>query len=500
MTHSDIHSASLLGLPIELQQHILSYTLPAPLPPLCAISTLSSSSSWSRFRTRSDRLRCYSLVTKQWLAWAQGELYKHVVIESDAQLRQFLNRPRRESTPLRIETLRFGGVRRGRQLDGTALSELFRMVEQGRSDGGGASGIREVWLVQVENLDLRDLRHLDDLRALICVSVSLAVHRIAANDDDDADDPSLPPRPVPPFPPRFPHLHTLVLQQVHISPFMRTILYESHAFEQLRVLAFEGAEVLEQVFDGNPEGLPKLVAMRPAHDLQVEYYTALDRQNSPSATAADGSSSRDHNHHHHHDGATAASKTARPGLLYLNASADFLSCIEHYAPWLPDSISRFSLDLDSGGAGSNTEEAAAAFAHLVQVTKSSATQEEAEELGRPTSAWKAQDPPGEVALLLGNLEELILPPSISLDARAPAPLSADADSDPSRPLLHLDAAAQTFLAHLKDKNGVKVLEPPEECATEVLEGLEAEQDRLIPWRFLVEADQTVRSLEAGSRL
>lgn len=167
---SSVHRSpvSLLSLPIELQQLILAYSLPPSLGPLDAVSTLSAGSSWSTARERADRLRCYSLVTRQWLDWAQSELLRHVVLESDAQLHRFLaDHPAaavRRRTRHRMETLRIGGVRRGRQLDGTGVSELFRRLHARSDDdgGGGVSDhIREVWLVQVDNLDLRDLQHLN---------------------------------------------------------------------------------------------------------------------------------------------------------------------------------------------------------------------------------------------------------------------------------------------------------------------------------------------------
>lgn len=149
-------AVNVLSLPIELQLLILDYTLPPPLVPLDSISTLSSTTSWSTFRARADSLRSYCLVTKRWLEWAQAELTRHVVLESDLQLRRFLSlgRPR---LGLRIETVRIGGVRAGRQMDGTAISELFRKLHA----QGGDSDIREVWIVQVDHLDLRHLCHLE---------------------------------------------------------------------------------------------------------------------------------------------------------------------------------------------------------------------------------------------------------------------------------------------------------------------------------------------------
>lgn len=146
---------TVLSLPIELQLLILEYTLPPPLVPLAAVSTLSSTTSWSTFRARADALRSYCLVTKRWLEWARTELTRHVVLESDHQLRRFLLLPPRLG--LRIATLRLGGVRAGRQLDGTAISELFRKLHAQGCD----SEIREVWIVQVDHLDLRHLCHLD---------------------------------------------------------------------------------------------------------------------------------------------------------------------------------------------------------------------------------------------------------------------------------------------------------------------------------------------------
>ena len=501
-----------------MQLLILDYTLPPPLVPLDRISTLSSTTSWSTFRERADSLRCYCLVTKQWLDWAQAELTRHVVLESDLQLRRFLllGRPRLR---LSIETLRIGGVRAGRQLDGTAISELFRNLHAQSRD----SGIREVWIVQVDHLDLRHLCHLDsesppahnnlatkteksilpqteiraDLRALLCVSVSLAVHRTAT------DDPTPAPRPVSPSPARFPHLHTLVLQKVHISPMMRTILYESHAFDQLRVLAFDGAEVLEQVFDGNPDGLPRLVAMRPSHDLGFDYYTALDRETAAPgeegshARAGDGDGDRA-------DSTSSLDADARFGLLYLNASADFLHCIEHYAPWLPDSITRFSLDLDDP-AEDHSEgspacvKAVDAYRHLVYFAQGGARAAFHHPVGEEEDEEGAAAP-GQVALFIENLEELILASSTCRNYYTDLMSRLDPDSDLMAyyNLQQFEAAEAEFLAHLRDKDGVEVVEPPvESCVADVT----AEQDRLIPWRFLIEADQTVRSLDAtaGSR-
>ena len=270
---------------------------------------------------------------------------------------------------------------------------------------------------------------------------------------------------------------------------MRTILYESHAFDQLRVLAFDGAEVLEQVFDGNPDGMPRLVAMRPAHDLGFDYYTALDRETTATATVTgEGSDAR--------DATVSPDADTRTGLLYLNASADFLHCLEHYAPWLPDSITRFSLDLDdpaedhSEGSAACAR-AAEAYRQLYFFTQGGARALSGHHGGEEEE--EAAAAPGEVALFVGNLEELILPSSTCLNHYPYLRSQIDLGSDYSA-LQRFEAAGAEFLAHLRDKDGVEVVEPPVESSTA---DVTAEQDRLIPWRFLIEADQTVRSLDGG---
>lgn len=308
-----------------------------------------------------------------------------------------------------------------------------------------------------------------DLRVLICASVSLSIpaHK--------------PQAPVDSWPPRLPKLHTLVLKQVQISPFMRTILYESHAFDELRVLAFDHAEVLEQVFDANPEGLPRLVAMRPAADLRLSYYPALDKE---ADSESDGDSDE--------GGETDRDRT---GLLYLSASSGFLIALPSCAPWLPASIQRLSFDCDCGEDELEFEEFMYAANELLESMPIAATEE----------------PLAEVPAFLNQLDEVILPASFLVPPREAFPGTsrrrAGAPPPHGRPtLVHplstrvapdLPTSIRYFFESIRDRLRVPLCGPPcgaEEGASDDL----APQDRLVPWRFLIEADETLRALETGS--
>ncbi|POY76737.1 hypothetical protein BMF94_0329 [Rhodotorula taiwanensis] len=468
-------------LPVEILQLIFGYTLPEPLPilshaalepspPSCLGSSTAAASapcSWTTFPTRSAYLRTYALLSKTWSDWARREMARHVVLRTADQLRLFLRqRPRPYST----ETLRIGGVERnGRLLDASRLGEVVDRVRW----------VRQVWLVQVENVDLRDLRNLQDLRALICVSVSVSFSSASAQ------------QPVPSAPPCFPHLHTLVLHQIHVSPFIRTILYESHSFDQLRVLAFDSAEVVEQIFDSDPEGMPRLVAMRPGHDLQFEYYTALD--------AVQDESPREDE-----DGEYDRSERRRTGLISLSASSNFLGCFEHYAPWLPDSIRRLSLDLSGGPeatslppgtrtwldpgvdafvtAANRAASARRARAAVVQLGQG----DDGDDDEVDTTAFDAD-------LFLEQLDEIVLPADwFRLDPASSTAVQGQAALDRAE----MPDEVFACFERLRTEHGVRLVRPPRSVVRLEVDGADemAPQDSLVPWRFLVEAQETLAAV------
>lgn len=142
-------------LPFELVSHIFSLTLPPGTP------------SWTSFPPRARSLRSLSLLSRTWRAWAQRELVRHVVLRDDDAARAFVRSGagagagarevlRREGCV--CETLRIGGTTLGRPMDGGRLREVLGTARGGDSQG---DGLRELWLVTVRGVDLRELRTLD---------------------------------------------------------------------------------------------------------------------------------------------------------------------------------------------------------------------------------------------------------------------------------------------------------------------------------------------------
>lgn len=55
-------------------------------------------------------------------------------------------------------------------------------------------------------------------------------------------------------------------------------MFEDHRFPSLEILEFDNFEVLTQLFDGNPDAIPKLKAIKPGTDTQAEYFAALQKE------------------------------------------------------------------------------------------------------------------------------------------------------------------------------------------------------------------------------
>lgn len=61
-------------------------------------------------------------------------------------------------------------------------------------------------------------------------------------------------------------------------------MFEDHQFPSLAVLYFDSHEVLTQVFDGDPDAMPRLRALSPAADVQPAYLEALHPAAPPTTT------------------------------------------------------------------------------------------------------------------------------------------------------------------------------------------------------------------------
>lgn len=107
-----------LQLPLEVLELILEYSLP-PCPPLIAnISATSTTNrplaSWFIFPLRSEQLCAIALVSRQCRRWAQRELLRHIVLDSDEAVDRLLEAweplsvEERASRGIVTETLRIG--------------------------------------------------------------------------------------------------------------------------------------------------------------------------------------------------------------------------------------------------------------------------------------------------------------------------------------------------------------------------------------------------------
>lgn len=257
------------------------------------------------------------------------------------------------------------------------------------------------------------------------------------------------------------------------------------------MLAFDSAEVVEQIFDSDPEGMPRLVAMRPGHDLQFEYYTALD--------AVQDESPREDE-----DGEYDRSERRRTGLISLSASSNFLGCFEHYAPWLPDSIRRLSLDLSGGPeatslppgtrtwldpgvdafvtAANRAASARRARAAVVQLGQG----DDGDDDEVDTTAFDAD-------LFLEQLDEIVLPADwFRLDPAASTAVQGQAALDRAE----MPDEVFACFERLRTEHGVRLVRPPRSVVRLEVDGADemAPQDSLVPWRFLVEAQETLAAV------
>ncbi|BGP06317.1 hypothetical protein JCM10049v2_002138 [Rhodotorula toruloides] len=263
----------MTALPVELLEHVFELSLP-PTPP--AIRQLTSSAvsprplaCWSNWKERSATLRTLSLVCRRWRDWAQRELWRHCVQRDESDIRLLLEAgnamgvAERRRRGFVTETVRLGGAENGRPLSGKDLGAVLRLLQADEVDEG--EGIKEVWLVTMRGVDLREIRHLNDLRTLFCNEITLSVST------------GSPQTPVCHPPLRLPRLRSVTLQLVNIDPSLRTIMFENHRFPALEILDFDNFEALTQCFDGNPDAMPKLKAINPARDTQAEYFAALQK-------------------------------------------------------------------------------------------------------------------------------------------------------------------------------------------------------------------------------
>ncbi|GAA5933187.1 hypothetical protein JCM3775_002560 [Rhodotorula graminis] len=327
-------SRPVARLPLELVVHIFALALPSPGPP------------WTAFPARARWLCTASSLSRSWRSWAQRELVRHVVLRDDEAARAFARGARaavkREGNA--CETLRMGGTTAGWPMDGAWLRVVLETAQAGGDE------LSELWLVTVKGVDLRELKTLNNLRILICVDLELGL------------PPSSPQTPVPSTRPCLPRLKTLILKDIELAPSLRTIMFEDHQFPSLETLYFDSHEVLTQVFDGDPDAMPRLRAISPAGDIQPAYLEALhpldeavvvqdDQSSAGPPTAAGrrsslGSSRRGSMSRRHSVGSGAAGDEGQDGgnLRLLNLTAPFLRHLAHFAPSLPLGITHLRLD------------------------------------------------------------------------------------------------------------------------------------------------------------
>ncbi|GAA5851242.1 hypothetical protein JCM9279_007496 [Rhodotorula babjevae] len=323
-------SRPVARLPLELVVHIFGLALPTTDP------------AWTAFPDRARWLCAVSTLSRAWRIWAQRELVRHVVLRGDEAARAFVRGAgaavRREGS--RCETLRMGGTTAGWPMDGASLRAVLETAQAGGDE------LSELWLVTVKGVDLRELRRLSNLRTLVCVDLELGL------------PPSSTQTPVPSALPCLPRLTTLILKDIELMPSLRTIMFEDHQFPSLETLYFDSHEVLTQIFDGDPDAMPRLRAISPAGDIQPAYLEALhplDDEVSASTTAAPaptgrrsslGSTRRGSSGRRYSVDSSAAGDEVQDGgnLRLLNLTAPFLRHLAHFAPSLPLGITHLRLD------------------------------------------------------------------------------------------------------------------------------------------------------------
>jgi len=135
-------------------------------------------------------------------------------------------------------------------------------------------------------------------------------------------------------------------------------MFEDHQFPSLETLYFDSHEVLTQIFDGDPDAMPRLRAISPAGDIQPAYLEALhpldDEVDAPTSAlpapsgrrSSLGSARRSSlGRRHSVDSSTAGGDAQNGGnLRLLNLTAPFLRHLAHFAPSLPLGITHLRLD------------------------------------------------------------------------------------------------------------------------------------------------------------
>ncbi|GAA5999424.1 uncharacterized protein JCM10292_001280 [Rhodotorula paludigena] len=221
--------------------------------------------SWTTFPLRARYYLGIAGLSRAWNRWAMNHLYRHVVLRDDDALSNFVEHADavRARSGARTETLRIGGFKDGRRMNGERLAEVLKAV-QPVTPTERDPGLSELWLISVRGVDLRDIRDLANLRQLYCIDMQLTMA------------PSSSRAPVPASAKCLPLLDTLVLKDIDLAHSLRSIMFEDHHFESLFTLYVDSHEAFTQAFDGNPHALPDLLAFSPARDTPVEYFDVLD--------------------------------------------------------------------------------------------------------------------------------------------------------------------------------------------------------------------------------
>ncbi|BGO97977.1 hypothetical protein JCM10021v2_001635 [Rhodotorula toruloides] len=169
------------------------------------------------------------------------------------------------------ESLRIGHDDEDRAIRlGDRFERLLKLLQpDGLVDGG--TKLRELWLLSVTDVDLRNLARLKDLQLLFCEKASVAFH-------DDFEPPSASDSPC------LPLLRTLVLaetpfeaeQDDRIPP-----IFPHHQFPTLEILSFDEFDAFSAVFGCDSWALPKLRAFQPGCDTPAALCASADQPATP---------------------------------------------------------------------------------------------------------------------------------------------------------------------------------------------------------------------------
>ncbi|CDR47700.1 hypothetical protein NBRC10512_005645 [Rhodotorula toruloides] len=270
-----------LQLPLEVLELILEYSLP-PCPPLIAnISATSTTNrplaSWFIFPLRSEQLCAIALVSRQCRRWAQRELLRHIVLDSDEAVDRLLEAweplsvEERASRGIVTETLRIGHDDEDEPIRlGDRFERLLMLLQPDELVAVG-TGLRELWFLSVTDVNLRSLARLQDLRLRFCDAMGVST-------------PMSTPPPGAIDMPYLPLLRTLVISLVSFETDEDEAsppIFPHHEFTNLEILSFDEFDALRAIFGCDSWMLPKLRAFQPGRDTPAALYASPNQPATP---------------------------------------------------------------------------------------------------------------------------------------------------------------------------------------------------------------------------